>query len=376
MSNLEDLGVQRVVINLYNHLPPEIDPVIVFWSKQGKLSSFFTLKGAVYETDNHNKPLKSFFRQVRYLSIIKKEKPDIVLSFIPGTNVAIALLKKFLPSSLPLVASEHAFISRAFTTGEYPGKFGTLYKRMIPYMYNKAFDKLIMLAHVGKKDAVDSWGINPNNIEIIYNPQDIDDITHKSLIPVADDWFNDGSPIIIGVGRLAPQKGFDKLIDAFAILSQKVPNAKLAILGRGELETSLKEQVQKYHSESRVKFLGFQSNPYQYLKKASIFALSSVWEAMPMVMCEAMVAGVPIVSFDCPSGPKELLGDGVRGFLVKDQDVPAFAKTLEYALTHYSEAEAKAAIGEKWAIDTLNAEYVTHQYVSMLKSVISNKKQN
>ena len=370
MSNLDDLGVQRVVINIYKHLPDDIEPIIVFWRKEGKVSKFFIPRGRVYETDINNFPIKSIYRLFTYVKIIKAEKPDVILSFIPGTNLSIALIKLFISPSIKLIASEHAFITRAFQTGEYDSKFGKIYKRLIPFMYNKVFHKLIMTAYIGKEDAVNNWGIKSEKIDVIYNPQDIEDINTRADEILIDHWFQNDIPIIIGAGRLTAQKGFEKLIKAFALLSEK-RKVKLAILGRGELEKKLKEQVESLKLSENIKFYGFQTNHLKFFKNASIFALSSVWEAMPMVLAEALVVGIPIISFDCPSGPKELLNNGERGILVKDQDVIALAEALDSALSNYNDIQRKSKIGQKWANEMLNAQYITDQYVAMIKTLLT-----
>jgi glycosyltransferase involved in cell wall biosynthesis len=372
MSNLEDLGVQRVVINIYKHLPEDIEPIIVFWQRDGKVSDFFIPKGKVFETDNNIFPVKSIYRLFTYLRIIKKENPDVILSFIPGTNVPLSLISGLIPSSIKLLASEHAFLTRAFLTGEYDSAFGKIYKKMIPFMYNKVFDKLIMTAYAGKDDAIKNWGIFESNIKVIYNPQDIDDINIRSLEQIHDKWFEGSTPIIIAAGRLSPQKGFDKLLEAFYIL-RKSKEAKLAILGRGELEQTLALRIKQLGLEKDIKLFGFQINHLKFFKNSSMFVLSSVWEAMPMVVCESMVVGLPIVSFDCPSGPKELLNDGERGYLVENQNIIELSKTMIYVLENYDEAKIKAKAAQKWAKDNLNAQFITNQYIELIKSSLYDK---
>jgi glycosyltransferase involved in cell wall biosynthesis len=344
MTNLDDLGVQRVVINLFNHFDRlKIKPTLVLWKNEGRVSSFLRKSDAVIETDHDLLRPRLFFRLIRYFRIIKETRPDLVISFVPVTNISYALIKFFLPKKIGFITCEHAFISRAFSTGEYTGAFKVLYRMLFNTTYNVLSDRLVMTAYAGEKDAVNNWGIDERKIKIIHNPQDILNLQQRSKEPLNDPWFTStNKPILIGAGRLTKQKGFDSLIKAFAIVN-KTKSCKLAILGRGELDQTLEKLTLSLGVNEDVRFLGFQENHLKYIKHASIFVLSSIWEAMPMVVAETMAIGVPIVSFDCPSGPHEMLDGGECGFLVEDQNIEALATMLLEVLDDPQQASEKAA---------------------------------
>ena len=373
MTNLDDLGVQRVVINLYNHFDKtKIEPTLILWKKEGKFASFLVEGASVIETDHGLMRPRLLFRLVRYFWIIRTIKPDLVLSFVPVTNVSYALIKLLLPRKIGFITCEHAFISRAFSTGEYRGAFRLLYSALFRPTYNFLSDRLVMLATVGKKDAVDNWGVDERNIRVIYNPQDIPDLRRRSVEPLDDPWFNSANgPILIAAGRLTKQKGFDSLIRAFAILNQRAP-CKLAILGRGELEQSLKDLASALGVYEHIRFLGFQNNPLKYIKNSTIFVLSSIWEAMPMIVAEAMAIGTPIVSFDCPSGPFEMLEGGECGFLVEDQNIEALALTLLDVLNNPEKAIHKA---EKAMVkvEQYSVTRIANKYQELINEVVVKK---
>lgn len=373
MTNLDDLGVQRVVINLYNHFDKtKIEPTLILHSKEGKLATFLVERASVIETDYGLMRPRLFFRLIRYFRIINKLKPDLVLSFVPVTNISYALIKIFLPRKIGFIASEHAFISRAFSTDEYRGAFRLLYSVLFRPTYNSLSDRLVMLANVAKKDAVDNWGVHERNIRVISNPQDIQDLRQRSVEPIDDPWFNSANePILIAVGRLTKQKGFDSLIRAFAILNQRTP-CRLAILGRGELEESLKDLSLALGIHEHIRFLGFQNNPFKYIKNSSVFVLSSIWEAMPMVVAETMAIGTPIVSFDCPSGPFEMLDGGDCGFLVEDQNIEALALTLLEVLNnpHKAKLKTEKAIVK---VDQYSVLTIVDKYQELISEVVFNK---
>lgn len=372
MTDLDDLGVQRVVVNLCNHFDrSRVEPTLILWHKRGKIAQF--LKGAdvVYETDPGLPWPRFVFRLPQYARILRKLKPDLVLSFVPGTNLSYALIKPFMPKGVPFIASEHAFLSRAAATGEYRGPFKWIYFFMLRWMYNRLADRLIMTARAGKRDAVERWGLNADRIQVIHNPQDIADITRRAFEEVDDIWFDGSKPLVIAAGRLCIQKGFSALLQSFCLLRKRV-DARLAILGRGDLEASLKELAVKLGVSEHVRFLGFQSNHLRYIRRANVFALSSIWEAMPMVLAETMVVGTPIVAFDCPSGPSEMLDAGSCGYLVPDQDVSAFADALYQAITNPEEARSRAVLAQRRARE-FDVSSIVCEYTDLIEEVIGAK---
>jgi glycosyltransferase involved in cell wall biosynthesis len=368
MTTLDDLGVQRVVLNLYKHFDrSRVDPTLVLWHRSGRFEPFLPKNAAVHETDPGLPWPRFVFRLPHYLRILRELKPDVILSCVPATNLSIAMLKPLLSDSPALVACEHAFLTRAFALGEYTGAFRWLYQPLIRPMYNNIFGRLVMTAESGREDAVTNWHIDRDKIEIIYNPQDLSELRVRAAEDIDDPWFSGSSiPTFVAAARLVEQKGFDLLIEAFARL-QKERDARLVILGRGPLEDQLKQQAGAAGLDQAVRFLGFQINHLKYIKRATAFVLSSRWEAMPMVVGETMAIGTPIVSFDCPSGPRELLDDGQCGFLVPDQDVGALAKMLAHVIDHPDEAASKV----KKALDRaelLDVGRITRQYETLLES--------
>jgi glycosyltransferase involved in cell wall biosynthesis len=239
-------------------------------------------------------------------------------------------------------------------------------------MYNTIVDTLIMTAEAGKRDAVESWGVKSDKIRIIYNPQDIADLRTRSAEPLDDVWFkSEDIPVIIGAGRLTKQKGFDNLLRAFAKLAHR-RRVRLIILGQGELERELQNMTHALDIADVVRFLGFQSNHLRYIARANVFVLSSIWEAMPMVLAETMAIGTPIVAFDCPSGPREMLDGGACGFLVPDQNVEALAGAMAQALDRPEEARA-LALRAKQKVERFDVHRVTEQYQALLSEVVTGR---
>lgn len=121
---------------------------------------------------------------------------------------------------------------------------------------------------------------------------------------------------ILCVGRLTYQKGFDLLIPAWAKIANTLPDWKITIVGTGEDEQRLKRMAKEYKVEQSIDFVGQQKNMDEFYKNASFFCMSSRFEGLPMVLLEAQSYGLPIVSFDCDTGPSEIISNGINGFLV------------------------------------------------------------
>lgn len=171
------------------------------------------------------------------------------------------------------------------------------------------------------------------NVTVIGNPVVTAALADLAGAAVTHPWFVDGAePVIVAAGRLTDQKGFDTLIEAFARLRTRV-SARLWIAGQGVLAEELRAQVRRLGLEGEVELAGFVPNPFPYIRRSRVFALSSRFEGLPTVLIEAMALGTRVVATDCPSGPAEILDGGRWGRLVPVDDAPALAAALEEAIT-------------------------------------------
>ena len=165
-------------------------------------------------------------------------------------------------------------------------------------------------------------------ITTIYNPAITSDLHGKAAEQPDHPWFLDhGAPIILAVGRLAKHKDHPTLIRAFARLTTRRA-CRLIILGEGLLRKEIEGLVEKFKLSDRVSLPGWVENPFAFMARASLFVLSSRWEAFGMVLAEALACGCPCVSTDCPSGPAEILLNGDLGPLVPVGDDAALAEAM------------------------------------------------
>ena len=133
--------------------------------------------------------------------------------------------------------------------------------------------------------------------------------------------------VVVAAGRLARQKGFDRLVAAWASVARKHPDWRLDIFGHGD-DVSLQARIDKKKLTEVVTLRGFTNEPYQRFAESAIYALSSRSEGFPMVLLEAMGCGLPLVSFDCQTGPADIIQDGKNGLLVPDGDIKGLAAAL------------------------------------------------
>ena len=143
--------------------------------------------------------------------------------------------------------------------------------------------------------------------------------------------LREGEAFILAVGRLEPQKDYRTLLEAYA-LSRNNGFARVVILGEGTLKDDLRTIAEDLGISSQLMLPGYVDNPYAFMRRASVFILSSAWEGCPNVLLEAIACGCNIISTDCPSGPRELLDGGKYGMLVPVGDARALAAGIDSAL--------------------------------------------
>ncbi len=192
---------------------------------------------------------------------------------------------------------------------------------------------------------------------VVYNPVVSEHIERQSREPANHIWVDKrGLPVVVAVGKLIHRKGFSVLLEAFAQLLAHRP-ARLIVLGEGRLRPSLQSLAGELGIAEHVDFPGFKENPYAFLAKADLFVLSSRNEALPTVLIEAMACGCPVVSTDCPFGPREILEDGRLGPLVPVGDAEALADAMAATLENPPGREALRHRASSFGVDRAVERY-------------------
>lgn len=247
--------------------------------------------------------MRTFFKRIKIVRQLKKKHNfDAVISFGVVANIINIITKQ----QDKTICTEHNVKSIENKTW---GFFGKVYDILIKIFYSKP-DRLVAISNVMKEDLIENYNIK-KNIDVIYNPHKINDIIELSNEPllVEEKQLFENKVTLINVGRLTYAKGHWHLIRILAELKGEFSNIQLLILGQGEMEKDLKELSKKLGIQNSVHFLGYQSNPYKFIKNADLFVLSSMFEGFPNVLIESLACQTPIISTDCKSGPREIIDD-------------------------------------------------------------------
>jgi len=273
--------------------------------------------------------IKLPFLAYKYAKLSKRLGLSHSFSLLSRPNYVNVLMTYFNRKPPEIIVSERNFASMIYGYGDMQSKINNF---MVKWLYPKA-DLVIGNSKANVKDLIDNYGINKELTTVIENPIDLEKIETVDPLP---DYFNESSFNMISVGRLEPVKNQQLLIKALLA----VPNAQLYLLGKGILGKELKKLVEDENLSDRVHFLGFDPNPYKYLKSADLFVFGSNHEGFPNVLLEAMACGLPILTTNCKSGPDEIMeldtpvNDDIMktpyGILTPVGDIDLMAKGMFY----------------------------------------------
>lgn len=301
------------------------------------------------------RPWLSLPKLVQYL---KQMQPHALLSAMHYANEIAVIAKRLAGVSTRIIVTEHNTFSRSIS--QIKGLKRYLVPLGIRHLYPLA--EGIVTVSQGACDDLQQWmGKSEAKVETIYNPVITADLYDQATVAVEHPWFQAGEPpVILGVGKLEPQKDFATLIRAFAqVRSQQT--CRLVILGWGPERIALESLAAELGIAESVALLGYVENPYAYMSRAHLFVLSSAWEGLPTVLIEAMALGLPVVSTDCQSGPREILAHGQYGALVPVGDVDAIAQAIVSTLQQPSDP-----IPSSW-LDQFRTETSVKAYLQLLQ---------
>lgn len=218
-------------------------------------------------------------------------------------------------------------------------------------------DKIIGVSEGVVDDTLKITGMPRERVIAIRNPVITPELHAMAEAPVDHPWFRETVPVIIGVGRLSPEKDFATLIRAFSRV-RKSRECRLIILGEGPLLPELEALIAELGLRDSVALPGFQANPFAWMKKAALFVFSSAWEGSGNVLVEALALGIPSVSTDCEHGPRETLEEGKFGPLVPVGDDAALAEAMLGTLDHPLPREVLRGAVEGFTIDNSARRYL------------------
>jgi glycosyltransferase involved in cell wall biosynthesis len=268
------------------------------------------------------------WRQLR--AFLRTTRPRIVMSFLSYFSVLSATRGAAVGARV--VFNQQTPMSAFLTDADYRWR-GPWRRRAFSVAARIGFrmaDAIVVSSGGVADDLVASVGLERGRVRVVHNPVDLEAVTHAAVEPLAAAheaaW---GRPAIVAAGRLADAKNYPLLLDALAIVRRTVP-ARLFILGAGDRESALRDHVAALGLTGAVVFCGFQSNPWKYIARADVLALSSRYEGFGNVLIEAMACGVPVVATASPGTRDIVTAD--TGLLVESHEPEAFAAALSRVL--------------------------------------------
>lgn len=319
-------GMERVLANKANWLVQHGYEVMIVTTDQQGEPPFFALDkriscydlGIGYEENNGksflNKlihyPIKQFRHKKRLNTLLQQLKPDITISMMCND---VSFLPKMKDGSKKILEIHFSKYKRLQYGRKGIWRIADIYRSKQEEKQVRRFHRFVVLTEEDKG----YWGNLPN-IEVIPNARTYNPTTTAML----------NTKRVIAVGRYTHQKGFERLIEAWNLICRQHPDWHLDIIGDGEDRPKLQEHIDQHNIESHITLCPPTKNMDAVYREASIVAMSSRYEGLPMILLEAQAYGLPIVSFACKCGPADVVTDGVDGFLVTEGDVESLASKL------------------------------------------------
>jgi glycosyltransferase involved in cell wall biosynthesis len=296
--------------------------------------------------------LNNLRRIVRLRALVHQLRPDAVVSYLTRANI-ICLLA-LLGTGLPVVATEHNI---AAFNGAPMQRLWALLRRLL-------YRRMAQVVVVSKGLAQQYAWLGADKLSVIYNFLP----ANRGLEREAFNFLSGDARYIVGMGRLEPEKGFDRLIKAFHLVEKDCPGWKLLIVGEGSLRAELTRLVASLGLADRIELPGRVSNPRTLFGHCDLFVLSSESEGFGLALVEAMSSGLPVISFDCDFGPREIIIPHVSGILVPAGDVPALSTAIR-SLVNDGALRHRLARGALGSVGRFAPDEILNQWEALLRRI-------
>ncbi|MFA0391999.1 glycosyltransferase family 4 protein [Vibrio splendidus] len=301
--------------------------------------------------------LHNLKRLVEINKVIKKEKPDICIGIMDVSSVLLSILK-LVRRNITIIGTVH----------HYPGNqiINAQWRIMRKYSYG-FLDAVVALTDESK-----TWLETNTNAKKVVSIENCINWPLKNVEPLVSTNLNSGAQKrMIAVGSLHRKKGFDMLISAFASFSKEFDDWELVIIGDGLEKESLANQAFNLGLTDKILFPGSVGNMNEWYESSDMFILSSRSEGFPGVLLEAMASGLPVVSFDCKTGPRDIIENGISGLLVDAGDILGLSSGMK-KLASEDDFRQKLGINAKFVIDSYQEERIMKKWVNLFKLLLGN----
>lgn len=357
VSSLAGGGAEGVCVNVANGLAKngwDVDLIVLH------------LKNAAYlDRVNENVNLISLnagnarYAIVPLLKYIRQNKIEKIVVFKYELAVLLILLKSVLRLNIKVIARNINTFSQSSGQGK------GIWRRyianpLIQHYFCKA-DHVINQCEAMQEDLLTAFPELKGRTSVILNPvaKHVEDYAENH-----NKENNHKQNYILCVGRLEKQKAFHFALEAFAKISNNSPNLRLKIVGQGSLESELKSLAKQLKISQSVDFEGFQPHMLDYYLNAKVTLLTSIYEGFPNVLVESITLGTPVVSFDCPSGPSEIINQGSNGYLVEYQNIDDLIFYLDKSLNTQFDSKVVMETAKKNKVSE-----VMKKYSELLKNI-------
>lgn len=360
VSSMQGGGAERVAATLANCWVGEGWEVTLVVTFSGRGKCFYTLDSRVSQLyladlvrDRVSGWRSKISRLARLRRLIERERPDVVVSFLPHVNVAA--IAASLGTGTPVIVSER--------TNPALDVDATRMQRLLRRVFYRFADAVVIQTQ-SVECAVRASAPGAARFEVIPNPV-------PPALPVGRQFGSGaGRHRLVACGRLVPEKQFRELIEHFVRISRERADWDLWIWGDGPEESELRRTVESLGLSGRVFIQGRTDDIWGEMLRADIFVLVSAFEGFPNSLLEAMALGVPSVAFDCDFGPREITGDGKDAMLVPANDWPALENVLREL---FDDPASRAALGKKGAAavrEKFSLNHVLQRWASLFDTMI------